>query len=559
MRPLLPFLISFISGILAASRFHFSYRAVYLSLAASVLAILFLSLRGIRFNSHAASIPFFFLGALSILPYARPEFAPGHIKDYVTAASFKDDGNEPSSGSLGMDVEGVVLEAIPGNGLTRLTVEARLIRGENGSHGTHGRVLLTLSWREDGIRRGDTVRFLSRLKVPSNFGNPGEYDYAGMLGFRGIYAVGFVKSVRLLAKVKGAEAVSLSPAARLSMAFDNARARVRLFIEGTGAIYAEPLKALIIGESRGIDHGTKAAFIATGTAHVLAISGLHVGMVAWFSYGLFIFLLKRSARLMLAYDIKRIAVILMLFPVILYGLLAGFPVSTERAVIMAAAFAVTLLLNRGKDLYNVLALSAFVILLTQPHALWDVSFQLTFAAVLAILYIAPKLIGLMPEKKDPFEEKGVRSWLRAALRRRIMPAIAVTIAASAGTYPIIAYHFHMASLTGLAANLIVVPLTGVAVPILLLSAVTLPISEVAAVLIRLSDAAFGVMAAVVKLFAALPWSSVQVTTPTPLEITLFYLLVISLVNAKKGRLYRYASAAIIMFMLLDWGWWGYQA
>ncbi|MBI5344372.1 MAG: hypothetical protein HZB83_03400, partial [Deltaproteobacteria bacterium] len=158
MRPLLPFLISFIFGILAASRFHFSYRAVYLSLAASVLAVLFLSLRGIRFNRFAASIPFFFLGALSILPYVRPEFAPGHIKDYVIAASFKDDGDEPSSGSLGMDVEGVVMEALPALGFTRLTVEARLVRGETGSHDTHGRVLLTLSSREDGIRRGDTVR-----------------------------------------------------------------------------------------------------------------------------------------------------------------------------------------------------------------------------------------------------------------------------------------------------------------------------------------------------------------------------------------------------------------
>ncbi|TAN62011.1 DNA internalization-related competence protein ComEC/Rec2, partial [bacterium] len=342
------------------------------------------------------------------------------------------------------------------------------------------------------------------------------------------------------------------------------RSQVRTLIDNSGAMHKEPLKALIIAEKGGIEKTIREAYVKTGTAHILAISGLHVGMVALFSYSIIIFLFKRSERLILLLNIKKTAALLSLGPVIGYGLLAGFPVSAERAVIMAVAGIVTLLLNRGRDYLNILCLAGLAILAIEPSAVWDISFQLTFAAVGAIIYFVPKLTELAnlqvkAEADKTADKPNLRQRAIKKFKRWFFLACVTTLSATLGTSPLIAYHFSRISLTGAFANLLVVPLAGVAVPLLMMSAVLMPLSNgLAGLLLFPAGWTFELMTLIARLFAALPYSSAWVSRPTAFEIALFYIFLFSVVNVRQGqyrRIWKSAAVASLFALAVSFGYW----
>lgn len=544
MRPLVPVLLAFISGIIVEAGSGFSYGTIYSSLAISFIPPIFSFLRGLRFDRYVAALPFFFLGALFILPYIRPELPQNHIKNLIEASSAKDGGLGP----LGIAVEGVVT-APPdlANGRTRLNVEAKRVLKDNLWVDTGGTVLLSVEGEDERFGLGDRVRFIGRLREPMNFGNPGEFDYRGYLNRKGIFVTGYVKNGRLIEKI-GAEDQGVAGY------IERVRARIRSLIDRSDLKNGELIKAVVIAESRGIDPEVREAFVRTGTVHILVIAGLHVGFVALFSYGVFLFLLKRSERVMLAVNVKKLAAFLTVVPVVAYGLLAGFPVSTKRAIIMAVALTASFVLNRGKDIYNTLTLAALVILLIYPYSLWETSFQLSFAAVFSIIYLVPRLEGLLNSGEDPLE----KSFLRRIFIRKVMPAFFVTVAASIGTTPVLAHHFHRVSIVGLAANLVAVPLTGIILPAILSSLVISPFWEgLARILLFGADAGFELMVRVIKFFSGLPYSSVWVAAPTLLEIGLFYALVVCAANLRKKRIYAYLATVVVLAFVIDWGWWSW--
>ncbi len=210
---------------------------------------------------------------------------------------------------------------------TRLHVEAKRILKDGRWKDTSGVILLTVEGQEERFSTGDHVRFIARLREPMNFGNPGEFDYRGSLNRKGIFVTGYVKNEKLIEKIRGGDY-------GFRRYVEGLRGGIRNFLDRSDVKNRAALKALIIAEPRGIDPDVREAFVKTGTVHILVIAGLHVGFVALFSYGFFIFLFKRSERIMLALNIRKLAALLTVMPVITYGLLAGFPVSTKRAVIM---------------------------------------------------------------------------------------------------------------------------------------------------------------------------------------------------------------------------------
>jgi competence protein ComEC len=149
---------------------------------------------------------------------------------------------------------------------------------------------------------------------------------------------------------------------------------------------------------------------------------------------------------------------------------------------------------------------------------------------------------------------GVWRWFRGWL----LPAFLVTLAATLGTYPVLAYHFNRVSVVGLVANLVVVPLTGVVVPFLLGASLALSVSEtLARALLFPADLVLSLMVAAARFFSSLPHASVSVSTPTLVEIILFYLLVLVVANLKRGRLYRRLALALLLLLVLDLGYWAY--
>lgn len=137
-------------------------------------------------------------------------------------------------------------------------------------------------------------------------------------------------------------------------------------------------------------------FNRTGTTHIIAISGFNIGIVAVFSLFTIRLLLRCSEYIQLRYNMTSISTLFAILIVILYTFIAGSGISVVRASIMVVLFMIAILINRERDLYNTLALAAFVILVASPHSLFDISFQLSFVAVASLLFLTPRLTALLP-------------------------------------------------------------------------------------------------------------------------------------------------------------------
>jgi competence protein ComEC len=195
-----------------------------------------------------------------------------------------------------------------------------------------------------------------------------------------------------------------------------------------------------------------------------------------------------------------------------------------------------------------------LILIIYPGALWDASFQLTFAAVFSILYLVPGLRAYF-EKEEDDETASVVWRRRFAEKPRLI--FLVTVAAIVGTAPALAYHFHRVSIAGFVTNFFSIPLVGfVALPLGLLSAFVLPLWEgFSLLMLNVSDATIGATVRALRFFASLPGSSVWVSRPTVFEIMLFYMLIVCLKEIKKRRVAMYVVPAIILALFADLGYW----
>jgi competence protein ComEC len=482
MGPLLPPFLSFASGIALGGHLGIGYAAPVGALALSVVLIALLYSARVRFNPLSLIPLFFSLGALFIVPYSTPELPSSHILNMVRG--------DPRAERAGIQVEGRVESVESAGRRTKVWLDVYGIKGEDGWKSSTGRVLLSVNARVE-LLPGERVRVFALLAEPHTFGNPGEFDYREWLKRRGVLVTGYVKSEKLIERVEEGE----GPAAWMS----RMRMEIARFIDSSGAYYPEPLKALVISGQGGIDRALREAFAATGTAHILSISGLHIGIVAAFSYWVLIFLFRRSERALLAFNARKAAIVLAAVPAVAYALLAGLPVPTQRSVIMALAFIASFATGRGKDHLNTLSLAGLFILAVSPVSVWDVSFQLSFVAMASIIILVPRFKLLFdagikdsPEEKDRGSKKAV---LMRFFKKRVLPLLLATIAAGVGTSPILAYHFHRVSVAGLAANLVAVPLAGVAVPSLLVSTALLPVSEALAwVMLFPADMAFSLLA-----------------------------------------------------------------
>lgn len=510
------------------------------------LIILFLAKR--PFIRFAAALPFFFLGLIFIQPYRQAQTDPSHLVNLMDAASNRLESNPISH--YGADVIGRVYTAPEERHRgARLIVNADKVLINDSWADTYGKVLLTID--EDGLRLlpGDTVRFLARLRRPANFGNPGEFDYAGQLKQQGIFVTGAVKHPRLLIVLKRGE----RSVTRVTAAI---RERLAGFIDANST-NAAFLKAFIIGAPPAIDKALLDAFRATGTAHVLSISGLHVGMLALIFYAVSLMALKTSERALLALNAPKAASVLALPPVLIYVVIAGLPVPAQRAALMCVIFATAFLISRGRDAFNALSLAALIVLAIAPHALFDVSFQLSFAAIAAMIYLQPSIMSVFAG--DASSKSAIPSGIvRRISKRYVLPTIVTTLSATVGTAPIIAYHFNSLSIAGIAANVFAVPLSGIITALIFVSSsASFILPAIAAIPLAIADALFGLLAGLVVFFASLPYSSIRVATPTPLEIALFYCLVITLARAAKRRIWAIAAAVVVIAMLADISYWHY--
>ena len=208
--------------------------------------------------------------------------------------------------------------------------------------------------------------------------------------------------------------------------------------------------ALTLGYKEDLDKDLRRHFQASGAAHVLAVSGLHTGII----YALLIGLLTLGGRRKPLYENRwgRWALSLVIIVTMWgYAWLTGMTPSVVRAVLMVSLFEIGRMMHRQSFSLNTIAAAAVLILFVRPTDLWSVSFQLSFAATAAIVSLTPAL---------PWNEG---KWPRIVTYA--LGIVIVSIAAQLGTLPITMYYFHQFSTYFLLTNLIVLPLATVLVPI----------------------------------------------------------------------------------------------
>jgi len=489
-----------------------------------------------QMGSWTALSIFFILGIFSIQPYLHSQHSPSHVSHFTALE--------------GISLEGVI-DRPPehSRGRTQLLIRSERIILSNRHVPVDGLVLIFLKEEDPSLRVGDRLRISCRLYPPRGFQNPGGFSFERHLAFERIHTIGFLSQQKGLVKL-GEEFKN-----PVTLRVERWRDHIRSFLNRE----ADPrtcsiFKALVLGEQGDIPEEIKEYFILTGTAHLLAISGDQFGIVALLSFSLLIWILKRSEFLLLTLDVKKWAAGLTIPCIVLYAFIAGGGISVIRAAIMVITFFLSILLNRERHLLHTLALAAFLILIVSPPSLFDVSFQLSFLAVLSILYWAPHIF-------QQFKKEGIRvlletSWKKNILKYMTLPLL-VTGVAILGTAPFVAFHFNRFSPIGFLTNLFIIPWVGfLIVPLSLAASIFSFFSTpIAAFLIYVNGFITHLLLKVLALLASIPYASFFISTPTPFEIILFYLLFFLVVHLRKGKNIQYLFAGLCIVFVLDLAFW----
>jgi len=380
---------------------------------------------------------------------------------------------------------------------------------------------LKLSWYYgEPVRAGETWQFIVRLKPPHGFMNPGGFDYEAWLFQNGINATGYIR--------ESAENRKIQPA----VLFDDTATR-QLIAENISTILHDSaftgfVAALAVGDRSGIDAQQWQVLINTGTNHLMAISGLHIGLAAAFGYWLCRRLLP--ARIMHIIPAQHAAMICAVIIALIYAMLAGFAIPTQRALLMLTCVAGASLLRRTTRPMDVLFLALMLVLLWDPASVMSAGFWFSFVAVAVIFHV---LTGRMAQ--SPWLKWG---WMQ------IVIALAL--------FPISLFLFQQTSLVSPLANLFMVPYVSLlVVPLILLGLLMLPLSDVAAaVLFRAADYLFQFIWPLLQWLSEFPYSHWLKAQPGIL-MTILALLGVGIMLAPRIHYWR-AAGILLLLPAITW-------
>jgi competence protein ComEC len=388
------------------------------------------------------------------------------------------------------------------------------------------------------LKIGDEIWINGVLKLPPKAMNTGEFDYRQFLQERDIFSLLSVQNDSLIQKtgiIKLAfyeRNITIPIAERLSQTIET------LIPNGDEQQF---VKGLILGERSDLSDEVKWAFQRTGTIHVLVISGLHVGLLVLLLDLIFKRLKTTRTGKWIAFGL---ATVILVF----YSHITGNSPPVVRAVIMALIFELSRVIERKAYPLNTLAFCLVVIFTLDPRAVFSASVHLTTGAVAAIVLIYPRLSKLVTVETQT-------KWLKpiVALAKYVWESLALTLSASMGVSPLIAYYFGTTAFLGILANVPVVLLTSLAVyaavPMLIFDL----ISQTLATLYAVSVFYFVHWAIVfAKWFSELPMASVTIQPTIPVLLA-FYLTVISILqlNNPKTRA-KWAITALVAINLAIW-------
>jgi competence protein ComEC len=307
----------------------------------------------------------------------------------------------------------------------------------NKSQNLSGKLLIALkidSLNPVKLNYGDELIISSKnLPVEPSY-NPSEFDFKAWLATKNIYHQTFINQNHLI-KLNSNTG---NPVIKYAIEVRKRQVAIyRKFIHNDEAFAVA--STLVLGYRADLSKETLAAYSKTGTIHALSVSGMHVGIIYIFLNWALFFLDKKKG-------LKLFKLLLISSLIWYYSLLTGFSPSVLRSAIMLTVYILAKAFNKNSNSYNILAFTAFCLLVYNPFLIWDVGFQLSFLAVFGLIYLQPKIYKWFYIKNK---------WLD-----KLWATVALSLAAQIATFPLSIYYFHQFPLYFIFSNLfILLPLT----------------------------------------------------------------------------------------------------
>jgi competence protein ComEC len=501
-RPMVTAAAGFSLGVLAAPSSSIWAHAAWFGLLC--FAVLLLLRTGRILTVFLMPVWFFFAGFL-----------------YVSLITQKD-----SAPSVPWTAETVLFEGIVAESAENSVMEERLIMDLVGSSTSYrakmtprsGRVSVMIGLDEGAANAarqcgsiGDRVRVWSTLRSPREILMPTNGGPKRGAGKRGVNLYASVPNPNYCAVISRGQAKGVWTWLQRSRQSMNLALRQHTSPQARGL-----LQALATGERNGLSRNDRRVFQRSGLAHLLAVSGLHMSVAIGLFYGILVFFLSFSTRILNTIGSARLAAMISLVALVLYTGIVGATPSALRAALMLGILLGSRLLKRSFDPWSALGFALIVMLIWDPSGLGDRSLQLSFAAVAALFRVYPALRRGLVKCLNIQQARMI--WLRP------VDVFLAGLAATIGTLPLVARHFHWISIGGIASNVIATPLASVVVvPTALFGSMIACVSStLAAPVLFIAEHAGLLLLELARLTANTPGSGFYVPQPSVIECLLFY-------------------------------------
>lgn len=422
--PFVRLCIPFIVGIVLAIKTELNYLPIIILLIVSTISFLILKFKtDYKFESLKGLL----INLILILS--------GFLLSSTKSDLYKNDNLNSYEGYI---TGKIISDPIISDKTVKISLEVEAIKQNDAWYKTTGRTLLYLSADEKSVnlKPGNYIIFSPQLSEIQNKGNPEEFDYRKYLSYNFIYTSDFLNS-------DSWELLSNKTDKNIRFRLLNFRQDLISILENNGMQEDElgVISALALGYRDRLNEEIRHNYASSGAMHILAVSGLHVGII----YLIIVFLLSfiRSKKLIW------IKVVLTILFIWFYAFLTGLSPSVSRAATMFSFIAASQIFNRKTGIFNSIAASAFLLLLINPFMITQIGFQLSYLAVLGIVLIYPSLHNLLVFNNF------ILKWFWSLT--------AVSISAQIAVAPISIFYFNQISNYFLLTNYLLIPLASVAI------------------------------------------------------------------------------------------------
>ncbi len=404
----------------------------------------------------------------------------------------------------------------------KVVMEVLAVKYGNEWKNTSGKAMIIL--QKDRFSRqliyGDELMMKMNFKEVPQPSNPGEFNYKRFLSFHNVFHQTYIKS--------GAWVKSGRNSGNLFYLYANKMQKTFLDVLTQNHLQGDEFAvgaALLLGYVDKLDAVIIQAYASTGALHVLSVSGLHLSII----YVAMVWLLFFIDRIKHGHLVK--AVILLLF-IWFYAMLTGLSPAVLRSAAMLSFIIIAKATNQNNNIYNTLAASVFLLLLFNPYFIMDVGFQLSYIAVIGIVFLQPKFYDKKnAEKYNWF----VRKWWELT---------AVSFAAQIATFPLGLHYFHQFPNYFLLSNYVVIPISFGIMFIGISVFVFYKVPFLVKFLALLFNLSIWLLNSSIRIIEKLPHSLIQGVSITVFETWLIYLIIILFVYYFSSRRYKYLVYAL---------------